>query len=135
MSPRPKEQPVQSTPLYSSQPSQGSPEIKMEWNPCEWILLCLANFHFLPYLFSCVYSIGWYRIIWSTMIDVSDISCQEVTWCISKQVMACGLLLGEGRGWQPVGGDLCHQDQGGEGGHQAVAAHSKYWSEIDFLQN
>ena len=32
MSPRPKEQPVQSTPLWPSQPSQGWPELKMEWN-------------------------------------------------------------------------------------------------------
>ena len=32
MSPRPKEQPVQLTPLWPSQPSQGWPEIKMEWN-------------------------------------------------------------------------------------------------------
>ena len=32
MSPRPKEQPVQLTPLWPSQPSQGSPEVKMEWN-------------------------------------------------------------------------------------------------------
>ena len=31
-SPRPKEQPVQLTPLWPSQPSQGWPEIKMEWN-------------------------------------------------------------------------------------------------------
>ena len=109
-------------------------DLKSRWSGI-LILVCLTNFHFLPHLFSCVHPIGWYRIIWSTMIDVSDISCQEVTCCISKQVMACGLLLGEGRRWQPVGGDLHHQDQGGEGGHQAVAAHSKYCSEIDFLQN
>ena len=32
ISPRPKEQPVQLTPLWPSQPSQGWPEIKMEWN-------------------------------------------------------------------------------------------------------
>merc|ERR1719167_769246 len=61
----------------SAQPLQPANLVQRN-NQCSQPLLIHLSPH-KGHLFSCVYSIGWYGIIWSTMIDVSDISCQEVT--------------------------------------------------------
>ena len=71
------------------------------------------------YLYTCVDPIGWHRIVWSAMVDVSLAPPQnpQIAPHIILLSMACPPLPRESRGWEPVGGD--QDEQGGED-HKAV---------------